>query len=80
MNNQTCDISCDAQYCDTCHAQGISHQELMLIKLAVSRAKLEYAKASYNDIDTLRDKARSNLCCALGEYERAVRKVKESEK
>jgi hypothetical protein len=76
--NQTCEINCDAQYCDVCHAQGISHQELMQIKLAVARAKLEYAKTSYNDIDVLLQTARSALCYAIGEYERAVKKARES--
>jgi hypothetical protein len=78
--NQTCDINCDGLYCDTCHAQGISHQELIQIKLAVARAKLEYAKSSYNDIDALLQTARATLCYAIGEYERAVKKAKESMK
>lgn len=78
QQNSTCDINCDMQYCDTCKAQGITYQEYAQIQLIVKKAQLEYAKKAYNDIDILLQTARSNLCYALGEYERAVRKAKES--
>lgn len=76
--NQTCDVNCDMEWCDTCKAQGISHQEWAQIKLAVAKAKLDYARTSYNDIEILLQTARSNLCYALGEYERVVKKARES--
>lgn len=74
----TCDISCDAQYCDTCKAQDLSYQELAQIKLIVARAKLDYAKGTCLDIEKLLETARSNLCYCLGEYERAVWVARES--
>ena len=69
---------CDMQYCDVCKSQSIDYQELMQINLYVARAKLEYAKKAYNDVDVLLQTAKGRLCYALGEYERAVRKAKDS--
>ena len=69
---------CDMQYCDVCKSQGIDYQELVQINLHVAKAKLEYAKKAYNDIDILLQKAKTNLCYAYGEYEKALRKVKDS--
>ena len=50
----------------------------MQINLYVAKAKLAYAKKAYNDIDVLLQTAKGRLCYALGEYEKAVRKAKDS--
>ena len=78
MENSTCEITCSMQYCDVCKSQGIDYQELMQINLHVAKAKLEYAKTAYNDLDILLQTAKTKLCYALGEYEKAVRKAKDS--
>ena len=75
MDNSTCDINCQREHCHVCKSQGITHQEYAQINLAVAKAKLEYAKTAYNDLDILLQAAKSSLCYALGEYERAKRKA-----
>jgi len=71
---EDCCFCADELNCDVCKSQSIDYQELMQIKLMVAKAKLDVAKTSYNDIDCLLQTAKTNLCYALGEYEKALRK------
>lgn len=50
----------------------------LLVMISKKSDNGEYAKKAYNDIDILLQTARGKLCVALGEYEKAANKARES--
>lgn len=75
MKIETCEVSCDEQYCDTCKEQGLSEIEQARINYYIAKGQLEIKKQMMIDIEEVHKKAQNQLLCAITHYIKCQQKI-----